>query len=102
MIKKDRVGRWPWMKVVMSKRGPRSPTTRLVLSALSMVMNSDGSKAFQSAQTLADRTGLAERCVRKHLRVAVRDGWLDEGMAGRNGQGWALRAYAATVPASVE
>jgi len=62
-------------------------------------MDQQGDNAWPSQKTLATRSGLSERCVRRHLQIAARGGWLDVRDKQPKGKGWRLHEYGATVPA---
>jgi hypothetical protein len=91
--------RWRW--AVASHAGPPSPTTRLVLLALSLHMQDDGSGAFPSEATLASKTALSDRAVRTHLALAARDGWIGRKKPRAKGRAWANYHYWATMPAGI-
>lgn len=81
-------------------RGSDMPTTRkAVLWCLATYMNARGREAWPSVTTLARGASLSERATRRHLKAAVRDGWLARwrGEYSR-GRGSAPYEYAALVP----
>ena len=79
-----------------------SATTRHVLGTLSIHMQSDGQGAFPSEARLAEETGLSERAVRKHLRIASRDGWVGRKLWRQRGKNWAQYSYCATLPRGID
>lgn len=96
---------WPvdrWRNAVLSKDGPRDPSTRLMLMTLSMHMDPDGTNAWPSQKTLATRTGLTRRTVQRHLRLAEHDGWIARGRGPKHGRNWRLTSYQACLPEGVE
>jgi hypothetical protein len=95
------VDRYTWQQQICGEHGPNNSTARLILLAISLHMNADGSGAWPSQKTIAARALVTDRAVRKHLEIAVRHGWLARSIAGRNGQGWALHEYGAVVPDAV-
>lgn len=64
-------------------------------------MDSQGGNAWPSQATLAKRALVTRRSVIHHLEIAERQGWIARHWAGRNGQGWRLTGYEATVPDEV-
>jgi DNA-binding transcriptional MocR family regulator len=90
--------RWRWL--IASGRGPSSPTTRHVLLTLALHMAADGSRAFPSEQRLAQETGLSERAVSTHLRLASEQGWIVRRRLRQAGKDWAQYVYQAAVPAT--
>lgn len=86
--------RWRWD--IASPNGPAS-TTRHVLFTLSIHMNEDG-QAFPSIALLAIKTGLSDRAVRKHLKIAEKEGWITRKLWRDKGKDWAGYRYCATLP----
>ena len=60
----------------MSEHGPKSPTTRHILHALSAHMDLSGGSCFPSMRTLAEKTRLSLRCVHEHIDMAAKAGWI--------------------------
>lgn len=89
--------RYSWIRKVMSPAGPPS-TTRLVLSALAIHMDSDGGSCFPSTRLLAEETGLSHRSVLTHLEQAAEVGWIRRKPRGHSGRGWRLHAYEPAIP----
>lgn len=89
-----------WRSAVASQFGPSKPTTRHVLLTLSLHMNERGGSCFPSTETLALETGLSQRSVEEHLRVAEQGGWIRRRGMGLAGQGWRKLTYTAAVPDS--
>lgn len=85
-----------WRNAVLSAAGPKSPTTRLTLVAVSMHMSPEGDRAWPSIDTLVKRTGLSKRAVQDHLKRAEDEGWLLRGWHGPPNH--SLRTYQATFP----
>lgn len=69
-----------------------------VLFELCEFMDKDGKRCFPSIQLLASNTGMGEKTVRRHLKVAVEKGWLFRLRHGKNGQAWANYHYQAKLP----
>ena len=65
-----------WRSAVLSPDGPKSPTTRFVLVALSNHMWPDGDRCYPSIATLSKETAFSPRVVGLHLHVAVEAGWI--------------------------
>lgn len=99
MSKRDNLSPlFAWRMAVFSEHGPHS-TTRVVLSALSLHMRSEGGGAFPSIRLLAKECGLTERSVCTHLARAEEDGWIV--ITKRPAQQWVRHEYRATIPQSV-
>lgn len=77
--------------------GPKVPTIRSVLFALSVRMDESG-EAFPSQRKLAADTALSERTVREALLEARRQCWVAVNGHLRPGQAWRLSYYVACVP----
>jgi hypothetical protein len=92
--------RWRWL--IASQRGPASPTTRHVLLTLGLHMASDGSRAFPSENRLALETGLSERAVSTHLRIAIQLGWIVRKRERQIGKDWAQYFYRAAIPPNLD
>lgn len=95
------VDRYTWQQAVCGEQGPKSSTARLVLLTVSLHMDAQGMNAWPSQATLARRACVSRRSVTTHLDQAQRDGWITRTTAGRNGQGWRLTGYEASVPDDV-
>jgi len=93
---------YAWRNAVMSERGPSNPLARLVLMAISLHMKSDGTGAWPAQKLLAERTGMGERSVRRHLDALDRDGWIGRIRVRRDGgHAWYRTEYEALVPDNV-
>jgi len=88
---------YDWRDRVASSQGPKSAVMRHVLLTLSLHMNAKRN-CFPSIKYLAERTGLTEKTVGKHLNNAVKLGWLIRRIRGVNGQGWRCYEYLGTYP----
>lgn len=102
MSKPRRVGRLTWLEAVThEKHGAPHPQMRHVLLTLALHMNAKGASCFPSQGTVAKRTLLNERVVRRHLAAAAREGWIRRVLfPRRHGLNWKRTRYFATVPAS--
>jgi len=89
---------WTWRHAIINSN--LDPTTRHVLLTLSCFMNEVGGSCFPSQSTLAEKTGLSERSVRAHLRLAVAAGWIDRNRHGFGGSKWRRHEYRAAWPES--
>lgn len=69
-----------------------------MLLVLALHMRLDGTGAFPSEATLAAETGLSERAVGKHLKIASEDGWISRKLWRDKGKNWAGYRYSATLP----
>ncbi len=74
------------------------PNTKAVLGMLGMRMDAGGGSCFPSIADLAELTGLDEKTVRKHVRVAELAGWLEVGSGMFAGQKWRRKNYRARWP----
>jgi len=82
----------------MSKYGPDSPTTRHVLHALGSHMDLKGGSCFPSIARIATETGYSERAVKKHIALAVKNGWIKKKTRRLKRQGWKRNSYRAVIP----
>lgn len=87
-----------WRHSIASYRGPSKPVTRHILLTLSLFMRAQECVAFPSIDLLAERTGLTERTVRKHLELAVAEGWIARELV-TGIKGWPRYVYAARMSA---
>ena len=88
-----------WRNKVASKNGPPDATTRLTLLCIALHMKKDGTSAFPSQQYLAERAGLTERTVQKHIQRAVEQGWLKRRKRSRGR--WPHYEYEIAVPSHI-
>lgn len=96
------VGFLQWRDAIMSAGGPANATTRLVLIAIALRMNSDKARAWPSQEDIARRTFLSERAVGKHVRIAERMGWILRTKTRREkGRNWFYTVYTPAVPVAV-
>jgi hypothetical protein len=65
---------------------------------ISLHMNSQGKQAYLGQALIAQRAGLSERAVGKHVAVAKASGWLAIRKRHRPGQAWYGLEYSASVP----
>ena len=87
-----------WRSVICSDDGPEDPITRWVLIALSLHMNELGDSCFPSIALLARETALANRTVKKHLKLAAEAGWILRRLREqRRGQAWRCYEYYAST-----
>lgn len=63
-------------------------TTKTVLLALSTYMNEHGNSCFPSQSELANFTSLTPKSVRKHLKIASDNGWIESKKHEFSGQKW--------------
>jgi hypothetical protein len=89
-----------WHEAFTSANGP-SANVRHVLHVLSRYMKPDGTGAWPSQSTLAQKTNLGERTVRRALAEAARLGWIlrrAKRDPRRDGRSWRRTEYMATLP----
>lgn len=86
-----------YRKTVLSEKGPASPLARLV--AIAVVQGVDGKtlESWESAETIARNSGLAERSVRKYLSELTREGWLAE-FTKKRGRDYWLKIRTLQIP----
>jgi hypothetical protein len=87
---------WSWRAAIQSAKIPS--TTKLVLFNLSVYMNELGQSCYPSIKQQASDTGLTERSVTEHLRVAEQAGFIITTKETYKGQGWLRNTYAAAYP----
>lgn len=87
-----------WRNAVLGTGGPRSPTTRFVLLALSYHMDADGGSCFPSHEKLAAETGLSVRCVFNQLKLAQAERWVVVTKKAGTNPRWKFNSYEASVP----
>lgn len=73
-----------WRGHILSPRGPRRPTVRLIACAMAEYLGAGS--AFPSTRLLESRTGLARNTVMKGLKALVQLGWLRQIDTGRRGK----------------
>jgi hypothetical protein len=91
---------YTWRHAIINSTLP--PTTRHVMLTLSCHVNDAGEAAYPSTALLAHETGLSERAVVSHLRIAAKLGWLSVQKHGFGGQRWARNQYYPCVPDGFE
>ncbi|KQT54587.1 hypothetical protein ASG43_03105 [Aureimonas sp. Leaf454] len=91
---------WSWRHAILDST--LEPTTRHVLLTISCYMNDVGGACYPTIETLVASTGLSERAVFKHIKLAEALGWLSLKKHGFKGQRWANNEYAAKWPDLVE
>lgn len=74
------------------------PNTKAVLGMLGMRMDAEGGSCFPSISELSALTGLDNKTVRKHVRVAETAGWLEVNVGMFGGQKWRRQSYRARWP----
>lgn len=87
---------WTWRHAIL--KADLAPTTRHVLLTISCHMNDVGEGCYPTVATLAEETGLSDRAVFKHIKIATDEGWLEVTKHGFAGQKWANNEYAARFP----
>jgi len=74
------------------------PTTRHVLFTIGHYMDATGGSCYPTIKTIARASGLCERAVKKHIKIAKDAGWVKSHQHGFAGQKWRNNAYEATAP----
>lgn len=87
---------YTWRQAVIKSQ--LAPTTRHVLLTLGCHMNDMGESCYPSIETLCEETGLSNRAVITHLKLAVDAGFISCDKHGFSGQKWARNEYKATFP----
>ncbi|HSH86876.1 MAG TPA: helix-turn-helix domain-containing protein [Methylophilus sp.] len=87
---------YTWRQAVIKSQ--LASTTRHVLLTLGCHMNDMGESCYPSIETLCDETGLSNRAVITHLKLAVDAGFIQCDRHGFSGQKWARNEYKATFP----
>ena len=90
-----------WRTVVVSDKGPRDASTRLILVALAENAKHDGSRCFPSITTLMAATALSKRSVIAHLQKAADQGWLSKRRVRSQKGDWNHNSYQLVVPESL-
>lgn len=91
-----------WRDIVRDKDfGPKLANTRFVLFSLSFFMNEHGNNCFPSIETLKDETRLSRPTIIKHLKLAIKEGWIKREYRGQGGQGWKLYKYIPVIPKDI-
>lgn len=90
------VAPWTWARALRDY-GPNAKGFLLAMHTLRTWMNREGS-AYPSQKKWANGCRQNVKTVRRHLKCAVENGWLEIASAGRGGQGWRHYEYRATVP----
>lgn len=89
---------YSWRQAIL-KSGLQA-TTRHVLLTLSCHMNDAGESCYPSIELLCEETGLSNRSVITHLKVAEEGGWIVVDKHGFSGQKWARNEYRIAWPNS--
>ncbi len=90
---------WAWRKRIASERGPSDYTTRLVLLALAVLMESAGTNTVRVTQDqLAAATGLSRTWIVRKTRDAHAVGWVRRSRPRGMGRSWAGYDYTICTP----
>lgn len=89
-----------WREFVFSPYGPPDPSTRLVLAAISLHINSKTGEAWPSQDRLVTETALSLSSIKRHLARAVDDGWLTRKFRHEDGKKYGHYVYVARCPES--
>lgn len=91
---------YTWRSAIVNSELPS--TTRHVLLTLSLYINDMGQSAYPSIERLSRETGLTDRAVGKHLKIAKEQGWVRVSKMGFSGQNWANNCYFPQIPGDAE
>jgi hypothetical protein len=86
-----------WRDYVIGPDGPPKSTSRLVLCALSVHMDTQG-YAFPSIELLALECHLSQSAVKRHLEFAAAEGWIRRTSSMGYKLGWRKYEYEASIP----
>ena len=87
---------YSWRQAILKSGLPA--TTRHVLLTLSCHMNDAGESCYPSIDLLCEETGLSNRSVITHLKLAEEGGWIEVDKHGFSGQKWARNEYRIAWP----
>lgn len=87
---------WSWEQAI-TKSG-LDASTRLLLFTLATYMDKHGKSCFPSIPEIAKASGLKERTVSKHIKIAKNKGWLVISKRRMNGNKWDHNFYEAAWP----
>lgn len=101
------VDEWQWREMLLSEHGPSSPSERLVALVIYTHMSSGKPFAWPSQETIARRSQLSGRQVRRLTQNLSDAGWLCAKAGGpsfqrRNPKGWRITTYSPYVPEHLE
>ena len=88
---------YEWRDAMLSPRGPKCSTTRLVLLVLMTWAGSD-MLAWPTQEAIARRSALSIRAVREHLAKAEAEGWILHGVRHSRRSGWLAHTYKMRIP----
>jgi hypothetical protein len=89
-----------WRQAVLESN--LQATTRHVLLTLGCHMNDVGESCFPSIETLCHETGLSNKTVIEHIKVAKEAGFISVNRAHKTGKEWARNEYRIQWPETVE
>lgn len=89
-----------WREAFMSSNGP-SPTTRHILHVMSSHMDLNGGSCYPSITRIAKMTGYSRPCVSKHIKLAVKQGWLKKEKRKSMNNAWKRNIYHAVTPENI-
>ena len=90
-----------WRDWLRSEDGPPDSTTRHILLNLSMWMKADGKQCYPTIAILAQETAISERTIKKKLKEAASNGWLEIYTHKGRGQAWRNHGYLPKIPEDV-
>lgn len=92
-------GMYAWRRAMTLSDLPSM--TKLVLFVIAEYANALDDVCWPSVETIAERSSLSERGVRKHLAVAEESGWLSKWKSRRAGRRWAHCLYRLVMPDAI-
>jgi len=89
---------WDWRHAI--EQSSLKPLTKLLLYTLANYMNSHGNGCYPSVTTLSKSTGLKNRAIYNHIKLAVSAGFLVRNKRRITGKEWAANEYQAAYPSN--
>ncbi len=90
-----------WRDWLRSEEGPPDSTTRHILLNLSMWMKANGEQCYPTIAILAQETAISERTIKKKLKEAACNGWIERYVHQGKGQAWRNYGYLPKMPENV-
>ena len=92
--------KWSWQQAVIDSAIPA--TTKHLLLTLGCYMNAMGGSCYPSIKTLCEKTGLSNRTVITHIKIAEEYGFIKVKTHGFGGQAWKRQEYEASWPSETK
>lgn len=90
---------WSWRQAI--ELSDLEPSTKLLMYTLANYMNEHGDWCYPSMARLSKSTGLTERSVYRHMKLAEEAGFVEKRKKHSEGQLWAQNEYRALMPESL-